>query len=223
MAHGKQGRSLRELIVVDGFNVLHAGVLRGRDRAGWWRPEARARLLAALVPLADGPAELRVVFDARGDASEEVAPIGAAGADWRGADTSSGGAAGAPDGAGGVDWRKGTASSGAEIGAPSGGDEWREASATSGAEAGAGAGAGRVIWRRSNASIVARADGAGAGIPVTLAPDADARIVEEVLREARRRSVTVVTSDRELARRARRAGAAVVGAGAFLAGLTGPD
>jgi hypothetical protein len=222
---------VRELIVVDGFNVLHAGVLRGRDRAGWWRPEARAKLLAALAPLAGGPAELRVVFDARGDASEEGAPIGAGGADWRGADTSSGGAAAAPADSHSVDWRKGNASSGVETSAPAGGgDEWRQARASNGAEAGPGA--GRVIWRRADASIVAGAQAGGAGgtaggagheIPVILAPDADDRIVEEVLREAPRRSVTVVTSDRGLARRARQAGAAVVGAGAFLAGLTGPD
>ena len=61
---------MRELIIVDGFNVLHAGVLRGRDRAGWWRPEARARLIDALAPLAGGPAEVRVVFDARGGGRE---------------------------------------------------------------------------------------------------------------------------------------------------------
>ena len=125
----------RELIVVDGFNVLHAGVLRGRDRAGWWRPEARAKLLDALAPLAGGPAELVVVFDARGD------------------DT---------------------------------GD-----------------------------------DVAGA-IAVILAPSADDRIVEEVLREAPRRAVTAVTSDRELARRVREGGGRVIGAGAFLAGLADP-
>jgi hypothetical protein len=137
---------MRHLIVVDGFNVLHAGVLRGRDRAGWWRPEARAKLLAALAPLAEGPAEVRVVFDARGEGGER--------------------------------------------------DTRRSPGATN--DAGATE---------------------AAGIVVLLAAHADDRIVEEVLREAPRRPVTAVTSDRELARRVRAAGGDVVGAGAFLARL----
>ena len=128
---------MRELIVIDGFNVRHAGVLTGRHRAGWWRPEGRAALLEALTPLIGGPADIRVVFDARRDDAGEPAPAGAG------------------------------------------------------------------------------------GIAVILAPHADDRIVEEVLREAPRRPVTAVTSDRDLARRAQEAGTRVVGAGAFLADLAG--
>jgi predicted RNA-binding protein with PIN domain len=52
--------------LVDGFNVLHAGVLRGNDRKGWWREEMRARLLARVAAFDDEAAELWVVFDGRG-------------------------------------------------------------------------------------------------------------------------------------------------------------
>jgi predicted RNA-binding protein with PIN domain len=62
MASGE--RDVRWL--VDGFNVLHAGVLRGNDRQGWWREEMRARLLARVAGFEDEAAELWVVFDGRG-------------------------------------------------------------------------------------------------------------------------------------------------------------
>lgn len=60
----REEQSLRYL--VDGFNVLHAGVLRGNDRQGWWREEMRARLLARVAGFDDEAAELWVVFDGRG-------------------------------------------------------------------------------------------------------------------------------------------------------------
>jgi predicted RNA-binding protein with PIN domain len=56
--------------LVDGFNVLHAGVLRGNDRRGWWREEARARLLARVAAFEDAAAELWVVFDGPGPGAE---------------------------------------------------------------------------------------------------------------------------------------------------------
>lgn len=56
--------------LVDGFNVLHAGVLRGNDRRGWWREEARARLLARVAAFDDAAAELWVVFDGAGPGGE---------------------------------------------------------------------------------------------------------------------------------------------------------
>jgi hypothetical protein len=56
--------------LVDGFNVLHAGVLRGNDRQGWWREEVRARLLARVAGFDDESAELFVVFDGRGPLGE---------------------------------------------------------------------------------------------------------------------------------------------------------
>ena len=56
--------------LVDGFNVLHAGVLRGSDRRGWWREEVRARLLERVACFEDAAAELWVVFDGPGPAGD---------------------------------------------------------------------------------------------------------------------------------------------------------
>lgn len=51
--------------LVDGFNLMHAAVLRGRDRRDWWRAEARERVIE-LVRRLDAPgAEVVVVFDGR--------------------------------------------------------------------------------------------------------------------------------------------------------------
>src|SRR5262245_9309222 len=62
--------------LVDGFNVLHAGVLRGNDRRGWWREEVRARLLERVAAFEDDGAELWVVFDGPGPgAAAEVASL----------------------------------------------------------------------------------------------------------------------------------------------------
>ena len=49
--------------LVDGFNVLHAGVLRGRERGDWWREGSRARLLELAGAFDDPEAELWIVFD----------------------------------------------------------------------------------------------------------------------------------------------------------------
>jgi predicted RNA-binding protein with PIN domain len=57
--------------LVDGFNVLHAGVLRGNDRSGWWREEMRARLLERVAAFEDAAAELWVVFDGPGPGAEQ--------------------------------------------------------------------------------------------------------------------------------------------------------
>jgi predicted RNA-binding protein with PIN domain len=51
--------------LVDGYNVLHAGVLRGRDRRGWWTAAVQARLVAVAETFDDAGAEIVVVFDAR--------------------------------------------------------------------------------------------------------------------------------------------------------------
>jgi predicted RNA-binding protein with PIN domain len=56
--------------LVDGFNVLHAGVLRGNDRRGWWREETRARLLERVACFEDAAAELWVVFDGPGPGAD---------------------------------------------------------------------------------------------------------------------------------------------------------
>ncbi len=58
------------LWLVDGFNVLHAGVLVGRDRASWWN-EARREQLLAIVERFEAKredAEIWVVFDGPGGA-----------------------------------------------------------------------------------------------------------------------------------------------------------
>lgn len=61
-----RGAMSEERWLVDGFNVLHAGVLRGADRRGWWREEVRARLLERVAGFEDAAAELWVVFDGPG-------------------------------------------------------------------------------------------------------------------------------------------------------------
>lgn len=56
------------LFLVDGFNFLHAVVLKGRDRARWWSAEHRARVVEVVTGLVGGGAEAWVVFDERGRA-----------------------------------------------------------------------------------------------------------------------------------------------------------
>ena len=48
---------------MDGFNVLHSGVLQGRDRGNWWTAPMRARLLARAERFDDPAAEVWLVFD----------------------------------------------------------------------------------------------------------------------------------------------------------------
>jgi hypothetical protein len=65
------------LWLVDGFNVLHAGVLRGRDRAQWWTEPRREQLVALAERFDDAEAEIWIVFDGSGlDQSQpaEAAP-----------------------------------------------------------------------------------------------------------------------------------------------------
>ena len=51
------------LWLVDGFNVLHAGVLGGRDRSQWWTEPRRAELITLVERFEDPKVEIRVVFD----------------------------------------------------------------------------------------------------------------------------------------------------------------
>ena len=55
------------LFLLDGFNFLHAVVLKGQGRAEWWSPAMQARVIDWLErhPALE-PAELWVVFDQRG-------------------------------------------------------------------------------------------------------------------------------------------------------------
>ncbi|UCE85311.1 MAG: NYN domain-containing protein [Deltaproteobacteria bacterium] len=52
------------VFLIDGYNVLHAGVLRGPDRAGWWTAPMQARVVERVERFARPDAELCVVFDA---------------------------------------------------------------------------------------------------------------------------------------------------------------
>jgi predicted RNA-binding protein with PIN domain len=49
--------------LLDGFNVLHAGPLGGRDRAEWWTEPRRSELLEIASRFDDPRAEIWVVFD----------------------------------------------------------------------------------------------------------------------------------------------------------------
>jgi len=56
--------------LLDGFNVLHVGVLRGRERGEWWRAGGREKLLELVQRFDDPEAELLVVFDGPRPAGE---------------------------------------------------------------------------------------------------------------------------------------------------------
>jgi predicted RNA-binding protein with PIN domain len=59
------------LLLIDGFNVLHAGVLKGRDRAGWWCVPAQRRLIERVERFADASyPEIWIVFDRRAGRSD---------------------------------------------------------------------------------------------------------------------------------------------------------
>jgi predicted RNA-binding protein with PIN domain len=63
------------ILIIDGFNVLHAVVLAGRDRAGWWQPAVQRRLVERVERLDLSYPSVWVVFDRRpstNGAPEEV-------------------------------------------------------------------------------------------------------------------------------------------------------
>ncbi len=64
--------------LVDGFNVLHAGLLRGRDRGQWWAAKAREQLLNRVRGF-DGSGEVWVVFDGPDPAQAGAEPAGGLG------------------------------------------------------------------------------------------------------------------------------------------------
>lgn len=51
------------LWLVDGYNVVCAGVLGGRERSRWWAAERRGELIEMLARFDDPDAEIWVVFD----------------------------------------------------------------------------------------------------------------------------------------------------------------
>ncbi len=59
--------------LIDGFNVLHASVLGGRDRSQWWNESHRAELLGRIREFDDSGAEIWVVFDGPGTETESAA------------------------------------------------------------------------------------------------------------------------------------------------------
>ena len=58
------------LWLVDGFNVLCATLLGGRDRAEWWTAARRAEVLALAERFEEPEAEIWVVFDGARDPGE---------------------------------------------------------------------------------------------------------------------------------------------------------
>ena len=62
--------------LVDGFNVLHAVVLGGRERAAWWTRPYRAELLARAAGFDDPSAQIWVVFDGARAAPQSAAGPG---------------------------------------------------------------------------------------------------------------------------------------------------
>jgi predicted RNA-binding protein with PIN domain len=59
------------ILIIDGFNLLHAVVLVGRDRAKWWQPAAQRRLVERVeqLPLSYYPS-IWIVFDRRPSTNE---------------------------------------------------------------------------------------------------------------------------------------------------------
>lgn len=62
------------LWLVDGFNVLHAGVLHGRDRAQWWTEPRREQLVSLAERFDDTAAEIWIVFDGSGPEAPQEEP-----------------------------------------------------------------------------------------------------------------------------------------------------
>ena len=63
MIDAELARENRRVLLVDGFNVLHAVLLKAEREAGWWKRKQRERLLrlACEWPIADD--EIWVAFD----------------------------------------------------------------------------------------------------------------------------------------------------------------
>jgi predicted RNA-binding protein with PIN domain len=63
--------------LVDGYNVLHAAVLGGRDRSQWWTGSRRRELLERVSGFdAHADAEIWIVFDGPDDPGAESEPPG---------------------------------------------------------------------------------------------------------------------------------------------------
>ena len=72
----KSPKSLAPLLIVDGFNVLHAGVLVGRSRADWWKEAAQHRLVERVERCSDPTyEEIWIVFDRRKEKEGEAIDV----------------------------------------------------------------------------------------------------------------------------------------------------
>jgi predicted RNA-binding protein with PIN domain len=60
--------------LIDGYNLLHACLLTGKDRRDWWKAENRETVLALAGQLGDPGAEIWVVFDGTAESQEIYAP-----------------------------------------------------------------------------------------------------------------------------------------------------
>jgi len=69
----RPGSPAPQLWLLDGYNVLHAGVLRGRDRRGWWTVSVQSRLVAIAETFDDPAAQIVVVFDGARPAAPQAA------------------------------------------------------------------------------------------------------------------------------------------------------
>jgi predicted RNA-binding protein with PIN domain len=58
-----------QLWLLDGYNVLHAGILGGRDRSQWWTESRRRELLERAAHF-DARAEVWIVFDGPEDPAD---------------------------------------------------------------------------------------------------------------------------------------------------------
>ncbi len=56
----------RRLWLIDGFNVLHACLLSGRDRSDWWQPQRQREVMQWVHAFAEIE-EVCVVFDAKSE------------------------------------------------------------------------------------------------------------------------------------------------------------
>lgn len=64
------------LLIIDGFNVLHAGILTGRDRANWWQPAMQRRLVERVEFCTDATnANIWIIFDRRTHTQNEYEDV----------------------------------------------------------------------------------------------------------------------------------------------------
>ena len=67
---------MRSLLIIDGFNVLHAGILTGRDRVNWWQAAMQRRLVERVESCTDtADVDIWIVFDRRTDTHTEYEDV----------------------------------------------------------------------------------------------------------------------------------------------------